>query len=80
MKWAGPDGVVVDISHTGWDNGIHEPAKFTICVGTIGSGAWVSPDGGESWQRVRSGLWGESRVFGLAVHPNGAAHRLCRSR
>lgn len=21
MKWAGPDGVVVDISHTGWDNG-----------------------------------------------------------
>jgi lactoylglutathione lyase len=21
MKWAGPDGVVIDISHTGWDNG-----------------------------------------------------------
>ena len=21
MKWAGPDGVVLDISHTGWDNG-----------------------------------------------------------
>jgi len=44
-------------------------ANFTICVGTVGSGAWTSPDGGESWQRVRSGLWGESRVFGLAVHP-----------
>lgn len=21
MKWAGPDGVVIDLSHTGWDNG-----------------------------------------------------------
>ena len=21
MKWAGPDDVVIDISHTGWDNG-----------------------------------------------------------
>jgi catechol 2,3-dioxygenase-like lactoylglutathione lyase family enzyme len=21
MKWSGPDGVVIDISHTGWDNG-----------------------------------------------------------
>jgi photosystem II stability/assembly factor-like uncharacterized protein len=43
--------------------------NFTICVGTVGSGAWTSPDGGESWRRVRSGLWGESRVFGVAVHP-----------
>jgi photosystem II stability/assembly factor-like uncharacterized protein len=43
--------------------------NFTLCVGTVGSGAWTSPDGGESWQRVRSGLWGESRVYGLAVHP-----------
>ena len=43
--------------------------NFTICVGTVGSGAWTSPDGGDSWQRVRSGLWGESRVYGLAVHP-----------
>ncbi|MGH7047279.1 MAG: WD40/YVTN/BNR-like repeat-containing protein [Stellaceae bacterium] len=42
---------------------------FTLCVGTVGSGAWTSPDGGESWQRVRSGLWGESRIYGLAVHP-----------
>ena len=43
--------------------------NFTLCVGTVGSGAWTSPDGGESWRRVRSGLWGESRVYGLAVHP-----------
>src|SRR5436190_11774612 len=44
--------------------------NFTICVGTVGTGAWVSPDGGESWRQVRTGLWSESRVFGFAVHPN----------
>src|SRR5207244_10317765 len=43
--------------------------NFTICVGTIGSGAWLSPDGGDSWRRVGKGLWSESRVFGLTVHP-----------
>ena len=43
---------------------------FTICVGTVGSGAWTSADGGDSWRRVRSGLSGESRVYGLAVHPH----------
>src|SRR5260370_27295155 len=43
--------------------------NFTICVGTVGSGAWLSPDGGESWRRVGKGLWSESRVFGLTVHP-----------
>lgn len=43
--------------------------NFTICVGTVGSGAWTSSDGGDSWQRVRSGLWGESRIYGMAVHP-----------
>src|SRR5215472_5376535 len=44
-------------------------ANYSICIGTIGSGAWLSPDGGESWKRVQSGLWSESRVFGLTVHP-----------
>jgi hypothetical protein len=43
--------------------------NFTICAGTIGTGAWVSPDGGESWRQVRTGLWAESRVFGFAAHP-----------
>src|SRR6202051_3766661 len=43
--------------------------NFTICVGTVGSGAWLSPDGGESWRRVAQGLGNESRVFGLSVHP-----------
>jgi photosystem II stability/assembly factor-like uncharacterized protein len=43
--------------------------NFTICVGTVGSGAWLSPDGGESWRRVGKGLWSESRIFGMTVHP-----------
>ena len=44
-------------------------ANYTICVGTIGSGVWVSPDAGDGWRRVGRGLSGESRVYGLAVHP-----------
>src|SRR5260370_38517126 len=40
-----------------------------ICVGRVGTGAWVSRDGGESWRQVRTGLWSESRIFGFAVHP-----------
>ena len=43
--------------------------NFTICVGTVGSGAWISADGGDSWRRVSKGLWSESRVFSLTVHP-----------
>ena len=43
--------------------------NYTICVGTIGSGLWLSPDGGNTWNRVRDGLTGESRVYGLTVHP-----------
>ena len=43
--------------------------NFTVCVGTVGTGAWISPDGGESWKQVRAGLWAESRIFGFAVHP-----------
>jgi photosystem II stability/assembly factor-like uncharacterized protein len=44
--------------------------NVTLCVGTVGSGAFISPDGGESWRRVGRGLWGESRVFTLALHPS----------
>src|SRR5437879_4735029 len=42
--------------------------NFTICVGTVGTGAWLSPDGGDSWRRV-AGLWNESRIYSLTVHP-----------
>ena len=44
-------------------------ANYSICIGTIGSGAWLSPDGGDSWKRVQKGLWSESCVYGLTVHP-----------
>ena len=44
-------------------------ASYTICVGTVGSGLWTSADGGDTWRRVMRGLWSESRVFGLTVHP-----------
>ena len=54
--------------------------KYTICVGTIGSGLWLSADGGESWRRVMKGLWSESRVFGLTVHPQEPRTRLRRRR
>ncbi len=43
--------------------------NFTICVGTVGTGVWLSPDGGDSWKRAGGDLWNESRVFGLTVHP-----------
>lgn len=42
---------------------------ITICVGTVGSGAWTSTDGGDSWRRVGRGLGNESRIYGLAAHP-----------
>ena len=39
---------------------------FTICVGTIGSGIWRSPDGGETWTRVRPSRYPENDVRALA--------------
>ena len=44
--------------------------NYTICAGTIGTGVWLSPDGGESWKRAGGDLWNESRVFELSVHPH----------
>ena len=44
--------------------------NYTICLGTVGTGVWLSPDGGESWRRAGGELWNESRVFGLTVHPH----------
>ena len=42
---------------------------FTICVGTIGGGIWRSPDGGDSWNRVRTEHALEYDARALAVHP-----------
>ena len=41
----------------------------TICVGTLGQGIWRSGDSGETWTRVRQGLYSESAVRAIAVHP-----------
>ena len=45
--------------------------SYSICIGTIGSGAWLSTDSGDNWKRSQNdgGLWSESRVYGLTVHP-----------
>ena len=43
--------------------------KITICVGTLGQGIWRSTDSGDTWVRVREGLYGESAVRALVVHP-----------
>src|SRR5215831_3733604 len=49
----------------------------TICVGTLGQGIWRSSDGGDTWLRVRHGLYGESAVRALAVHPSSARIMYC---
>lgn len=45
---------------------------FTICIGTIGSGVWQSPDGGDTWNKI--GLPfpppGEYDVRALRVYPD----------
>ena len=51
------------------DGGTVMSNDFTICVGTIGSGIWRSPDGGETWSRVRPSRYPENEVRALAVHP-----------
>src|SRR4030095_15840450 len=60
---------------------------YTICIGTGGRGLWHSPDGGETWHRMRQPFPLESRVRALALHPTeahtlfaGADSGLYRSR
>ena len=48
--------------------------NFRICVGTVGTGAWVSPDGGESWRQVRTGLWSRSPHFRICGASERAAN------
>jgi photosystem II stability/assembly factor-like uncharacterized protein len=39
-----------------------------MMVGTVGTGIWISEDGGESWGRCK-GMWNETQVFALTPHP-----------
>ena len=54
--------------------------SYTICIGTIGAGVWVSPDSGEHWKRSKMNLPfhaepGEIQIRALAVDPSNA-HRM----
>lgn len=44
-------------------------ADYSICLGTVGWGAWHSPDAGKSWIRHRAPFPLNSRIQALAVHP-----------
>ena len=42
---------------------------YTICVGTVGSGIWRSPDGGNAWTRITPTRFPEATARALAVNP-----------
>ena len=48
---------------------------YTICVGAIGGGVWRSPDGGDTWDRIKSVVPAEGNVRALAVYPDNP-HRI----
>ncbi len=52
---------------------------YTICVGTVGGGLSQSPDGGETWNRIRTPLPTECNVRALAVYPDNPYHILAGS-
>lgn len=48
---------------------------YTICVGTVGGGLSVSPDSGDTWNRIRNPLPSECNVRALKVYPDNP-HRV----
>lgn len=40
-----------------------------MMVGTVGTGMWISDDGGEHWRRCQ-GMWNETQVFAITPHPH----------
>ena len=46
--------------------------NYSILVGTTGAGLFQSPDGGESWGRIRDPFPGESQIRALAVDPQSS--------
>lgn len=48
---------------------------YTICVGSLGLGVSVSPDGGKTWPRIRDPFPTECNVRALGVYP-GNPHRI----
>ena len=41
--------------------------SYRTIVGTVGSGIWISDDGGERWTRCR-GMWNETQVVFAGAH------------
>jgi photosystem II stability/assembly factor-like uncharacterized protein len=42
--------------------------RYMTMVGTVGTGIWISDDGGEKWTRCK-GMWNETQVFAITPHP-----------
>ena len=45
---------------------------YTICIGSVGGGLSCSPDGGDTWNRIRTPLPSECNVRALHVYPDGS--------
>ena len=54
------------------------PSDYSIHVGTIGQGLWVSPDAGDSWKRGRIDV-AEGTFRALAVYPDASQRLLAGS-
>lgn len=48
---------------------------YTILIGTVGSGLAVTPDGGDTWTKIRQPIPSESNVRALSVYPDNP-HRV----
>ena len=46
--------------------------NYTICIGSVGGGLSCSPDGGDTWNRIRTPLPSECNVRALHVYPDGS--------
>lgn len=44
--------------------------NFTLCIGTVGGGLSCSPDGGETWNRIRNPIPSECNVRATTVYPD----------
>ena len=49
---------------------------YTICIGSVGGGLSCSPDGGETWNRIRTPLPSECNVRALHVYPDGSQRKV----
>lgn len=46
--------------------------NYRTMVGTVGTGIWISDDGGDRWTRCK-GMWNETQVFALTPHPQDSS-------